>query len=75
MIFISSFEIISAEMPDPKNFFWMAASVADAAAVNPNDAETLLVNNLCTFFINGKPAVINGLSNLRNPPSWIVIFL
>ena len=74
MIFISAFEIISADMPDPKNFFWIAASVADAAAVNPNDAETLLVNNFCTFFINGKPAVINGLSKLRNPPSWIVTF-
>ena len=27
------------------------------------------------FFINGKPAVINGLRTLRNPPSWLVTFL
>ena len=28
-----------------------------------------------TFFINGKPPVINGLTKLRNPPFWIVVFL
>ena len=24
--------------------------------------------------MNGKPAIINGLRKLRNPPSWVVIF-
>ena len=28
-----------------------------------------------TFFINGKAVVINGLRKLRDPPSWLVIFL
>ena len=43
----------------------MAASVAEAAAVNPNCAKMLLANSVSTFFINGKPPVINGLRKLR----------
>ena len=38
----------------------MAASVTDIAAGNPNGNKTLLAN---------------GLRKLRNPPSWLVIFL
>ena len=34
--FISSLEIIIVVKPDPNIFLWIAASVADAAAVNPN---------------------------------------
>ena len=34
--FISSFEIINAVIPDAKFFFSITASVADAAATNPN---------------------------------------
>ena len=34
-------------------------SVADVAAVNPNGIKTLLVNGLCTFFINWKPVFSN----------------
>ena len=34
--FIFSLEIINAVKPDPNIFLWIAASVADAAAVNPN---------------------------------------
>ena len=42
--FISSFKIINVvhfakfegRVPDPKIFLWIAESVADAAAVNPN---------------------------------------
>ena len=33
----------------------------------------LLANGVSTFFINGKPAAINGLRKLRNP--WLVVFL
>ena len=73
--FISSFEIICAVVPDPRIFFLTAASVADAAAVNLNGTKTLLANGVSTFFINGKPAVINGLRKLKNPPSWLVIGL
>ena len=42
--FIFSFEIISVVIPGPKIFFWVAASVVDAASVNPNYNETLLAN-------------------------------
>ena len=59
--YISLFEIISAVMPDPKIFFWIDASVADAVVVNSKDTKTLLPNGVSTLFINGKPAVINGL--------------
>ena len=57
MIFsISLFEIIiavhfakSEECPDPKIFFWFAASVADATVVNSNHIKTLLANGLSFF--------------------------
>ena len=43
-------------MPDSKMFFWVAASIADTAAVNPNAIKKLLANGVGAFFINGKPA-------------------
>ena len=52
-------------MLDPKLFFRVAATVADAAAVNPNGTKILLDDGVGTIFINGKPAVINGLGKLR----------
>ena len=33
---IFSFEIVNVDIPRPKILFWIAASVADAAAVNLN---------------------------------------
>ena len=54
--------------PDPKFFFRIAASV-DAAAVNPKGIRTPIAKGMSIFFINGKPAVINGLRKLINPPS------
>ena len=36
--------------PDPNIFLWIAASVADAAAVNPNGNKTFLANGVNTFF-------------------------
>ena len=56
--FISSFEIVNVvyfakserRIPDPKFFLWIAASVAAAAAVNPNGIKTLLANGFSTFF-------------------------
>ena len=53
--FISSFEIINAVIPDSNIFLWITASVADAAAVNPNSLKTLLANTLSTFFIKDNP--------------------
>ena len=83
--FISSFEIITAAVceamskeckaklegwqPDPNIFLWIAASVADAVAVNPNGIKTFLASGLSTFFISGYPVFNNGLKSLRkNPP-------
>ena len=51
---ISSFEIVSATVrgaksegcPDTKICFWLAASVADTAAVNPNAFKTLLATGM-----------------------------
>ena len=50
ILFISSFEIMSTVIPDPKIYFQIAVSVADAAAVNPNAIKTLLANGLSIFF-------------------------
>ena len=47
-------------MPDPNIFFWIAATVADAAIVHPNGIRTLLANGVSLFFINGKSTFING---------------
>lgn len=71
MIF-SLFEKTSI-VSEPKCFFSIAVSLADAAVINPNI--TLLANGVSEFFWFGKPAVTNGLGKLRNPFSWIVIFL
>ena len=56
---IYSFEIVSEFLPDPKTFFRIVASVASAAAVNPNGIKTLLANGFSTFFIKGKPVFDN----------------
>ena len=56
MSFISSFEIIKVVVLEPCIFFWIPASIAEAAAVNPNGAKT--------FFAKGIPTFINGPSNL-----------
>ena len=50
-LFISLFEIINIVLPDPNIFLWIAASVADAGAVNPNGIKTLLANGFRTFSI------------------------
>ena len=62
MSFVSSFKIISVVIPDPIIFLLIAASVADADAVNPNGIKTLLVNGLSTstFFIKGKTIFSSG---------------
>ena len=46
----------NAVVPDPGCFFfyWVAAAVADIAAVNPNDIKTLLANGVRTLFIIGR---------------------
>ena len=54
--------------PDTNIFLWIAVSVADAAAVNPNDNKTLLADGFNTFFIKGNPVFSNGpKSQPKNP--------
>ena len=69
--YISSFENTSAVILDPKILVWIAASVADAAAVNPNGIKTLLANGLRTSSAKGKPAFSISRKRLpRNPPHY-----
>ena len=53
---------------------WIAASVADAAAIDPNGIETLLGNGLSTFPINDNPVFSNGLKRLpKNLPNCTIL--
>ena len=70
MSFISSFEIIKVVVPEPCIFFWIPASIAEAAAVISNGTKTFYAKGIATF--------INGTANLpiidpKNPPNWIVL--
>ena len=56
-------------MPGPNIFSWIAASFADAAAVNPTGIKTLLANGLNTFSIKGNPVFSNGPKSLPKNPS------
>ena len=49
ILFISSLEIVNVVLPDPNIFLWIAASVSDATAVNPNGIKVLLASGLSTF--------------------------
>ena len=58
----------------PNIFLWIAASVVDIAAVNPNGIKMLLANRLSTFFIKGNPGFSNGpKSLLKNPPDFPIL--
>ena len=70
---ISSFEIINVVNPDSNTFLWQAASVANAAAVNPNGIKTLLANGLSTFPIKDNPIFSNGPKNLPKNSSYCPI--
>ena len=59
MYLISSFDIISAVVPDHKIFLCIPIFAADAAAVNPNGIKALLDNALVTLFINRNPVFSN----------------
>ena len=76
--FIASFEIIIVSLLDPNIVLWIAASVANAAAVNSNDIKTLLANGLNMFFIKDNPNSSNGPKDLPKNPfdcpnlcSWV----
>ena len=61
MSFISLFEIIKIvdeRRPEPCIFFWIPASIAEAAAV--------ILNGAKTFFAKGIATFLNRLANLLN---------
>ena len=73
MSFIFLFEILKLLIKDDLNhvlfFFWIPASIAEAAGVITNGAQT--------FFAKGVATFINGTANLltkdpKNPPDWII---
>ena len=57
-----------------QTFFWIAVSVTDATAVNPNGIKTLLANSLSTFPIKYNPVFSNGSKSLpKNPPDYPIL--
>ena len=71
---ISSLEIIKVINADPNILLRIAASVADAVAVNADDIKTLLANGLRTFPINGNLVFTNDTKNLlKNPPDCTIL--
>ena len=72
--FISLLDIINVVVPGPNIFLWIAASDADAAAVNLNGIKALLANGLDTFFIKSNPVFSNGPKGLpKNPPDCPIL--
>ena len=72
--FISLLKIINVVKSDPNIFLWIAASVADAVAINPNGIKTRLANGLSSFPIKGNPVPNNGpKSLLENPPDCPIL--
>ena len=61
--FIPSFEIIKVVVPEPCIFFWIPASIAEAAAVIPNGAKTFFVKGIATFI--NRPANLVILKTLQ----------
>ena len=50
-------------------FFWIPASIAEAAAVIPNGTKTFFAKRI-TNFINGTANLLN--NDPKNPPDWII---
>ena len=69
----SSLEIIHV-LPDPNIFLWIAASVADTAAINPNGIKTLLANGVSIYLIKGKSVFSNSPTRLTRNPTDCPIF-
>ena len=74
MIFISSLKTINFVKSGPNIFYWIATSVAVAAAVNPNVIKMLLANGLSIFPIKSNLVFINGPKSLtKNPPDCPIL--
>ena len=72
--FISLLEIIMSYYQIQTRCIKIAASIADAAAVDPNGSKTLLANGLCTFPIKGNPVFSNDPKSLpKNPPNCPIL--
>ena len=65
---ISSFKIVNV-IPDPEILPWISASVANAAAVNPNCIRTHFANGVNSFFNNSK------LASLMEQKNWVIFLL
>ena len=59
-LLISLLQIINVVIPDSYLFLWIAASVADTLAGNPNCIKTLSANRLNRFFIKSNSVLSNG---------------
>ena len=70
MSFISLFGIIKAVVPEPCIFFWIPASIAEAADVIPKGAKIFFVNGTATF-INGPANLLN--NDPKNPSDWTIL--
>ena len=51
-------------------FFWIPASIAEAAAVIHNGAKTFFAKRIATF-IKGPANLLN--KDPKNPPDWIIL--
>ena len=80
--FISSLEIINVVIrraksqgrPNPNISLCIAASVADATAVNPNGIKTLLANCLSIFLAKGNVVFSHSSKGLpKNPPECSIL--
>ena len=72
ILFFSSFEIINVAIPDQKAFFWIAAFIAGAAAVNLYGVKRFLANDLNAFSIKDNPAFRKGPRSLpKNRPIFL----
>ena len=63
---ISSFEIIKIVVPEQCIFFWIPASLAEAAAVIPNGAKIFFARRTTTF--SNEPANILN-TDPKTPPN------
>ena len=68
------FENTNFVVPHSKIFFWIAASVSEAAAINPKGTKMHLAKRISTFPSKGKPLLGNGLpKNASNYLQYIIL--
>ena len=70
MSFIFLFENIKVVVHEPRTFFWIPASIAQAPAVILNGPEIFFAKGIVTF-INGPANLHN--NDPKNPPYWVIL--